>query len=84
MNNFFYRFTGRRQTSLSIVPSLLQIHLKSFKTCRRIAFIPTSVNPLSVSGDKAKKRLILDLGYVSLHVWKDGVKFEVWKVFSTV
>ena len=45
-------------------------------------FKPTVVNPLSVSSDKGKKRLILDLRYVNLHIWKDRVKFENWKVFS--
>ena len=40
------------------------------------------MNPLSVSSNKGKKSLILDLRYVNLHIWKDSVKFEDWKVFS--
>ena len=47
-----------------------------------VSFKPTVVNPLSVSSNKGKKRLILDLRYVNLHIWKDRVKFEDWKVFS--
>ena len=53
----FYWFSGNRPNSLSVLPSLLQIHLKSFKTY----FKPTFVNCLSVYTNKAKKRLILGL-----------------------
>ena len=45
-------------------------------------FIPKVVSPLSVSSNKGKKRLILDLRYVNKHVWKDKVKFEDWKIFQ--
>ena len=41
------------------------------------------VNPLSVSTNSSdKKRLILDLRYVSKHLWKQSVKFEDWKTFQ--
>ena len=42
---------------------------------------PRIVNPLSVSENGDKKRLILDLRYVNQHLWKQRVKFEDFKVF---
>ena len=39
------------------------------------------VSPLSVSTNKEKNCLILDLRYVNLHVWQKRVKLEHWKVF---
>ena len=42
---------------------------------------PHVVNPLSVSENGEKKRLILDLRYVNQHLWKQHVKFEDFKVF---
>ena len=45
---------------------------------------PEVVNPLSVVVNRSgKKRLILDLHEVNLHVWKDKVKFEDFKVALT-
>ena len=35
-----------------------------------VPFIPKVVSPLSVSSNKGKKRLILDLRHVNKHVWK--------------
>ena len=43
---------------------------------------PHVVNPLSVSSNKDKKRLILDLRYVNRHLEKQKVRFEDWKVFQ--
>ena len=43
---------------------------------------PKVVNPLSVSENSDKKRLILDLRYVNAHVWKEHVKFEDFKVLK--
>lgn len=43
---------------------------------------PKIVNPLSVSENGAKKRLILDLRYVNLHLWKQRIKFEDFKTFN--
>ncbi len=43
---------------------------------------PHVVNPLSVSSNKDKKRLILDLRYVNVHLEKQRVRFEDWKVFQ--
>ena len=43
---------------------------------------PRVVNPLSVSDNGAKKRLILDLRYVNLHLWKERVKFEDFKTLK--
>ena len=44
---------------------------------------PRIVNPLSVSIDSSgKKRLILDLGYVNMHLVKDKIKFDDWKCFE--
>ena len=38
---------------------------------------PDVVNPLSVSeNDSQKLRLILDLRYVNMHVFKDKIKFD--------
>ena len=45
---------------------------------------PEVVNPLSVAFNRSgKKRLILDLHEVNLHIWKDKVKFEDFKVALT-
>ena len=45
---------------------------------------PEVVNPLSVAINKSgKKRLILDLREVNLHVWKEKVKFEDFKIALT-
>ena len=46
-----------------------------------VPFVPKVDNPLSVSTNKGKKRLILDLTYVNTHLWKGKVKFEDWKMF---
>ena len=48
-----------------------------------VAFKPTVVMSQWVSANKAKKRLVLDLRYLNLHVWEDvyRVKFEDWKIF---
>ena len=43
---------------------------------------PKVVNPLSVSENGDKKRLILDLRYMNLHLWKQRVKFEDFKTFK--
>ena len=40
------------------------------------------INPLSVSSNKGKRRLILDLIYINNHLEKRKVKFEDWKVFQ--
>ena len=41
---------------------------------------PRVVNPLSVSIDySGKKRLILDLRYVNMHLYEDKIKFADWK-----
>ncbi|XP_053389358.1 uncharacterized protein LOC128552356 [Mercenaria mercenaria] len=37
---------------------------------------PYIVNPLTVSDNSSKKRLILDLRAVNNHIWKQSVKFE--------
>ena len=47
-----------------------------------VPFVPKVVNPLSISTNKGKKRLILDLRYVNNRLWKEKVKFEDWKVFQ--
>ena len=43
---------------------------------------PHIVNPLSVSSNKDKNRLILDLRYVNRHLERQKVRFEDWKVFQ--
>ena len=43
---------------------------------------PHVVSPLSVSANKEKKRLILDLRYVNQHLERKRVRFEDWKVFQ--
>jgi hypothetical protein len=43
---------------------------------------PHVVNPLSVSSKGTKKRLILDLREVNLHVFKTKIKFDDWKVMQ--
>ena len=47
-----------------------------------VPFRPKVVNPLSVASNKDKNRLILDLRYVNLHLWKEETKFEDWKTFQ--
>ena len=43
--------------------------------------LPYNVNPLSVSiQSSGKKRLISDLRFVNMHVWKQKVKFEYLQV----
>ena len=46
-----------------------------------VPFRPKVVNPLSVASNKDKNRLILDLRYVNLHLWKEKTKFEDWENF---
>ena len=44
---------------------------------------PRIVNPLSVPIDSlGKKRLILDLRYVNMHLFKDKIKSDDWKCFE--
>ena len=43
---------------------------------RKVPNPPTIVNPLSVSENGDKKRLILDLRYNNGHIWKEHVKYE--------
>ena len=44
---------------------------------------PRIVNLLSVPIDSlGKKRLILDLRYVNMHLFKDKIKFDDWKCFE--
>ena len=44
---------------------------------------PRIVNPLSVSIDSScKKRLILDLRYVNMYLYKDKINFDDWKCFE--
>ena len=44
---------------------------------------PHVISPLSVSRNSSgKKRFILDLRYVNIHLWKQSVKFEDLKVFQ--
>ena len=47
-----------------------------------VPFRPKVVNPLLVTSNKGKNRLILDLRYVNLHLWKEKTKFEDWKTFQ--
>ena len=44
---------------------------------------PEVINPLSTSIDSSgKKRLILDLGYVNMHLYEDKIKLDDWKCFE--
>ena len=44
---------------------------------------PRVVNPLSVSIDSlGKKRLILDLRYIHMHLYQDKIKLDNWKFFK--
>ena len=44
---------------------------------------PRVVNPLSVSIDSScKKRLIFDLRYVNMHLFKGKINFDDWKCFE--
>ena len=47
-----------------------------------VPFKPYVVNPLSVSSNEGKHRLILDLRYVNDYLEKRKVKFEDWKTFQ--
>ena len=43
--------------------------------------MPIVVNPLTVAiNAKGKKRLVLDLRHVNLHIWKEKIKFDDWRV----
>ena len=52
------------------------------KRIDEVPFKPHVVNPLSVSSNKGKHRLILDLRYVNDYLEKRKVKFEDWKTFQ--
>lgn len=41
---------------------------------------PIVVNPLSVSGGKEKRRLILDCRHINPHIFKERFKFDNWKI----
>ena len=41
---------------------------------------PFVINPLTVAKNKNKCRLVLDLRHVNLHLWKEHIVFEDWKV----
>jgi len=44
---------------------------------------PYCINPLSVANkSNGKHRLILDLGHVNKHVFKDKIKFDDWKIMN--
>ena len=43
---------------------------------------PTVINPLSVDVKDGKKRLILDLRYVNMHVWKEHIKYEDYRTLK--
>ena len=44
---------------------------------------PEVINLLSISiNSSSKKRLILDLRYVNIHVYKNKIKFEDWECFE--
>jgi len=44
---------------------------------------PYCINPLSVATQSnCKHRLILDLGHVNKHVFKDKIKFDDWKIMN--
>ena len=44
---------------------------------------PRVVNPLSVSIDSSgRKRLILDLRYINMHLYQDKIKLDNWKFFK--
>ena len=47
-----------------------------------VSTLPHVVNPLSVSISGEKLRLMLDLSYVNLFVYKDRIKFEDWKIME--
>ena len=54
-------------------------------TTKRVIEVPSPthiVNPLSVSTKGTKKRLILDLRHVNLHVFKVKIKFDDWRVMK--
>ena len=48
---------------------------------KEIPKTPFIVNPLSVSVEENKKRL-LDLRHVNLHIRKEKIKFDDWKVME--
>lgn len=39
---------------------------------------PTVVNPLTVAGNKSKRRLVLDARHVNPHLFKNKRKYEEW------
>ena len=59
--------------------------IKELLESKRIAevpFKPDVVNPLSVSSNKGKRCLILDLRYVNDYLEKHKIKFKGWKTFQ--
>ena len=79
---FSQRFS--RQNS-KIIGQQLIIMIDELVRTKRVVdvpFVPKVVNPMSLSTNKGKKRLILDLCYVNNYLWKEKVKFEDWRVFQ--
>ena len=43
---------------------------------------PHVINSLSVSAKGEKKRLILDLRHLNLHVFRNKIKFDDWRIMQ--
>ena len=51
--------------------------------CIKEQFVPPYVtNPLTVSEEEDKCRLILDLRYVNVHIPKEYVRYDDWRIFT--
>ena len=57
--------------------------LLSDGSVKKVPFLPQVVNPLSVAKNSSGKlRLILDLRYVNLHLYKESIRFDDWRSFK--
>ena len=68
-----------RENKEFVVEAILE--LLRTKAIVELAEAPAVVNPLTVAiNAKGKKRLVLDLRHVNLHIWKERIKFDDWRV----
>lgn len=79
--NAEFRNNRSAETEKDFVSESIKELLESNRI-KEVPFKPKIVNPLSVSSNKGKKRLILDLRYVNKHLQTQKFKFEDWKTFQ--
>ena len=76
-------FTSNNKSAL-VHPDFVEEAISELLVSNRIFksdSLPHNVNPLSVSVQSSgKQRLILDLRFINMHLWKQSVKYEDLKV----